>query len=130
MSEDPFFQEAKLEKLIHDQLQQLPLRRAPASLAPRILREIAKRARKPWWQKTWFDWPLICQVLSAIFFFSGLSAGAYWIARWIEPAQTAALGWFNQSFGWLDFIVRVPAIALSSLHMPGGKLLLPLLPYL
>lgn len=38
-------------------LRQLPGRRAPASLIPRVLAELRRRAALPWYRRPWTDWP-------------------------------------------------------------------------
>ena len=47
----------KLERLVGQALREQPLRRAPASLEGRVLREIAARARRPWWRRGIASWP-------------------------------------------------------------------------
>jgi hypothetical protein len=54
---DPEF-DPKLESLIDAELKELPPVKAPASLAPRVLALLEQRARLPWWQRAWWDWPL------------------------------------------------------------------------
>src|SRR5437773_8902125 len=49
--------EQKLETLIHQQLRKLPARRAPASLAPRVLAAIHAREQQTSWQRPWTAWP-------------------------------------------------------------------------
>jgi len=48
----------KLEALMSAELKKLPPVAAPASLLPGVLSAIAARARLPWWQRAWWDWPL------------------------------------------------------------------------
>lgn len=54
---DPEF-DPQLESQIDAELKQLPPVKAPASLAPRVLALLEQRARLPWWQRAWWDWPL------------------------------------------------------------------------
>jgi hypothetical protein len=49
--------EQKLETLIHQELRKLPARRAPASLAPRVLAAIHAREQQASWQRPWIAWP-------------------------------------------------------------------------
>ena len=46
-----------LEKRVHAALRSLPDRRAPDSLAARVLAEIERRAAIPWWHKSLAYWP-------------------------------------------------------------------------
>lgn len=46
-----------LEKLIHQTLRGTAGPKAPASLEQRILAQIAREARRPWWQQSFHQWP-------------------------------------------------------------------------
>ena len=48
----------KLESLLDAELKKLPPIAAPASLLPNVMSAVAARARLPWWQRAWWDWPL------------------------------------------------------------------------
>ena len=48
----------KLEALLSDELKALPPLQAPATLATGVMAILAARARVPWWQRAWWDWPL------------------------------------------------------------------------
>lgn len=52
----------KLERLVSQVLRDQPLRRAPASLEPRVLGELAARARLPWWRRGIASWPAAVRV--------------------------------------------------------------------
>ncbi len=51
----------KLERLIDAELKQLPPVKAPATLVPRVMALLATRAQPPWWQRAWWDWPLLAK---------------------------------------------------------------------
>jgi hypothetical protein len=59
-SRDP--NDEKLERLVSQTLRQQPLRRAPASLEARVMREIAARARSPWWRRGIATWPAAVRI--------------------------------------------------------------------
>ncbi|HVY68680.1 MAG TPA: hypothetical protein VHH73_02060 [Verrucomicrobiae bacterium] len=63
MNEQP---QEPLESLIHRELRQLPPRRAPRTLAPRVRAALEARARLPWWRRAWTGWPLGMQVFSGV----------------------------------------------------------------
>jgi len=65
----------RLEQLIGTALRELPSRQAPASLETRVMRELARRAARPWWQQGFSRWPLAARAL-----FAPLSAGLVWLA--------------------------------------------------
>jgi hypothetical protein len=52
----------KLEAIIDQELRKLPELPAPRSLAPRVMAAIRARSSKPWWQQSWWNWPLAAQV--------------------------------------------------------------------
>lgn len=51
-----------LERFVHERLRSLPGIKAPATLAPRVLAAIRAQAELPWWQRSWWSWPVACQV--------------------------------------------------------------------
>jgi hypothetical protein len=53
----------ELERLLDRTLRQLPLRRAPAALASRVLGELERRAALPWWRREFARWPLAARTL-------------------------------------------------------------------
>lgn len=70
-----------LNELFDRELRQLPLLKAPGSLAPRIMvavRARAAAAAAPWWLQSWSEWPafaraalFVAAFLIASIFFSG-----------------------------------------------------------
>ena len=52
----------KLERLVGQVLRDLPPRRAPASLEARVLSELARRSRLPWWRRGVASWPAAVRV--------------------------------------------------------------------
>jgi hypothetical protein len=50
-----------IEMRVDRALRETPLRRAPASLESRVLREIGRRASLPWWQRSFARWPGIAR---------------------------------------------------------------------
>ncbi|HEX7116562.1 MAG TPA: hypothetical protein VF193_15655 [Steroidobacter sp.] len=82
--------EQELERLISRVLSEQPLRQAPRSLELRVMAEIERRARLPWWRKSFAQWPQAARVaflaVSAGFVYAGLR-----IAMWVtEPIDSAA----------------------------------------
>jgi hypothetical protein len=47
----------KSEQVVNLVLRNLPLRRAPDTLAPRVLREMGRRAAHPFWKRGFSQWP-------------------------------------------------------------------------
>lgn len=65
--------ESELEQVIDRELRRLPDLTAPASLAPRVMQEIARRAARPWWQQSFASWPWSARLIF-VAFSSGLAA--------------------------------------------------------
>lgn len=47
-------------------LHELPNRRAPSTLLPRVMAAIQARASLPWYRRSWWEWPSVWQVLSLL----------------------------------------------------------------
>jgi hypothetical protein len=72
----------KLESLLDAELKRLPPLKAPATLAPHVMSLLGARARQPWWQRAWWNWPLAPQVaflLLTLAIVSALSGGGVWL---------------------------------------------------
>lgn len=68
----------RLEELIGRKLRALPERKAPASLQANVFAAIRARAARPWYQRSWFQWPRHFQMLSVLLFL-GFSAALGWM---------------------------------------------------
>jgi len=95
--------EERVERLLSRELRALPPRSAPRTLESRVFSELARRAARPWWQRSFADWPmgprvafvLICIALVGATFLGGVSAfvgvrslsevGALLLV-WMQPA--------------------------------------------
>jgi hypothetical protein len=66
MNERPDPEEA-LERLVHEVISNVPLRRAPAALESAVLTEIARRAALPWWRLSFTQWPASARVVFVLF---------------------------------------------------------------
>lgn len=87
--------EQELEQLVQRAVRDLPPRRAPRSLEERVRAELERRARLPWWRRSFGHWPAAARAafvvlsLGAVGFF--LVSGI-WISRGLEdrfPAVAA-----------------------------------------
>jgi hypothetical protein len=65
-----------LERLVHAELRRLPLPRAPHTLLPRVMAAVDRWARRPWYAREWFTWPLGWQAASVALLAALLAAGA------------------------------------------------------
>jgi hypothetical protein len=62
-----------LERRVHDELRRLPAPLAPGTLLPRVLAAVDAWARRPWYARAWFTWPIGLRVASV----AALVAAAY-----------------------------------------------------
>jgi hypothetical protein len=84
----------QLERLVHQELRQLPLRKAPGTLAPRVLAAIQARAARPWWQQSWWHWPLLAQLALlglALSIIAGFSGGGWFVVN--QAAVYSQMAW-------------------------------------
>jgi len=88
----------KAERLLHELVRGLPLRRAPAALESRICRELERRAARPWWFRGFSQWPVgarvgfvaICSTIIGL----TLADGAWaMLVRALSDAAAGPLSW-------------------------------------
>ena len=95
--------EAKLERLIHQTLRDLPRRRAPGTLEARVLAELERRAALPWWHKSYAYWPLPVRCAFLIGS-AGLAKvalmGVVWVMAGFDSTQFADA--FAPQFAWMQ----------------------------
>src|SRR4051812_27753738 len=75
----------QLERHVHGELRRLPLPGAPPTLLPRILAAVDAWARKPWYTRAWFTWPIGWQIASIV------SVVLAAIGLWMLPSAPPAL---------------------------------------
>ena len=56
----------ELERRVHQELRRLPSPLAPDTLLPRVLAAVDAWARRPWYTRAWFTWPLGWQIASVM----------------------------------------------------------------
>ena len=72
---------AELESLAHRRLRGLPEPKAPATLLPRVLREVEQVVRRPWYRRAWRRWPVGWQAISIVAILAMVTFGRTGIAR-------------------------------------------------
>jgi len=95
-----------LQAIVDRELRQLPAPRAPQTLLPRVMAAVDAWARRPWYARAWFTWPLGWQAASV----GALILVIY--ATWHPPAPPASV-----------------VAATSAGRALWDALILPLLPY-
>ena len=73
-----------LEQKVDRELKRLPAPRAPHTLLPRVLAAVDAWARRPWYTRAWFTWPLGWQVASVVLL--ALVAAGAWMLPPAPPA--------------------------------------------
>jgi hypothetical protein len=114
--------ENELEAQIDRELKTLPPLRAPTSLMPRVMTEIAKGAMVPWHRRSWQTWPVALRVVSMVALatiFSGICFAGWELAH---AAVTQEIGgWFaGLSVVWRTASVLADAAELAIRHLGKG----------
>jgi hypothetical protein len=74
---------ADLERLIDRELRSLPTPRAPRTLLPAVMAAANEAANRPWYSRTWLQWPVGWQLASAVVLLGVVAAGS------VVPAAAA-----------------------------------------
>ncbi len=85
-------------------LKQLPVRRAPATLAPRVVAALARQRGLPWYQQPWFRWPRHLQAL-AFLLATALLFGLAWFI--IPHGDAVSLAAAQQAASQLELVKPV-----------------------
>jgi hypothetical protein len=76
---------ADLERAVHRRLRQLPAPAAPPTLLPRVMALVQTWAMRPWYERSWFTWPMALRLASAAMLVAVVAAGIR-----IAPSVTLA----------------------------------------
>lgn len=88
-----------LERLFDRTLRDLPLRRAPPTLEPRVYGELQRRAARPWWRRSFAHWPpaaraallAVCGALGALTVLGAAAVAAgFHSLSWVRQAGMLA----------------------------------------
>jgi hypothetical protein len=80
---------ADLERLVDRELQRLPGPRAPESLLPRVMAAVEAAARRPWYRRAWFTWPVGWQMASVVLGVIALTALVLFLPNVTSAARQA-----------------------------------------
>lgn len=117
----------RLEVLLGAELRQLPPVAAPASLLPRVMSAIAARARLPWWQRAWWDWPLTAQgafLLIALAIVGAVSGGGVMLDEGVSNYSQQVAERFGIVTSLWETVLTILNAAGSLLEKIGQPLLL------
>ncbi len=131
--------EDELEQWAGRELAALPLRKAPPSLADRVMTAIAAQTSLPWWRQAWFAWPRTAQMTSAVlagivilvmggivtFDWAAMASGVEWvqhaqgIAGVFSGVMASVAGLVADSVGVAPTTLSAVAVALGLLFYLG-----------
>jgi len=114
-----------LETIIGRELRQLPAPLAPHTLLPRVLAAVHAWTLRPWYERTWFTWPLGWQMASAaaLILLGILMPGA-------QSAAVAAASTFAAPvIGEVAGVAEGTAVALNAAAVLWRALFEPFVPY-
>jgi hypothetical protein len=105
----------KAERLLHELIRGLPLRRAPAALESRVCRELERRAARPWWFRGFSQWPVgaragfvaICSIIIGL-----TVADSAWtmLVRALGDAAAGPLSWTHTTVALIRSACEVAAL--------------------
>jgi hypothetical protein len=117
----------KLEALIGAELKQLPPPPAPGALLHNVLAAIAARARLPWWQRAWWDWPLAAKaafLLIALAIVGAFSSGGVMIDDGLSTYSQQVAERFGPATSLWQSILPVIKVVPALVEKIGQPLLL------
>jgi hypothetical protein len=94
--------------VVGTRLRHLPMPSAPRTLLPRVMAAAERWARRPWYARAWFSWPLAWQAAS-IAVLCVLGAGAVMLLPGVEGAAARIVTRYTAGVGGnaVDIIGRV-----------------------
>jgi hypothetical protein len=111
---------ADLERLIDRELRSLPAPRAPRALLPRVMAAVDEAARRPWYSRTWLEWPVVWQLTSALVLIGVVAAGSVLLPQ--VRAAVATLSFVAES-------TRDVEVTTSAMRVLWRTLLAPVVPW-
>jgi len=117
----------QLESLLDAELKLLPPVAAPASLLPNVLSAIAARARLPWWQRAWWDWPLTAKaafLLLALAIVGAFSGGGAMLDERISSYSQQAVERLGPVISLWETVLTMLNVVQSLVEKIGQPLLL------
>jgi hypothetical protein len=123
MTMDP----AELERLIDRELHTLPPPRAPRSLLPRVMAAVDATAKRPWYERTWLEWPIGWQLISALVLLGVVGAGTAVMPQLREAVL--ALNVVADVRGDVAESAREVEVATTAVRVVWRTLLAPVVPW-
>ena len=118
---------ADLERLIDRELHTLPAPRAPRTLLPRVMAAVDATARRPWYARTWYEWPIAGQLVSALVLLGVVGAGSALLPQLREVVL--ALNFVADVRGDVSASAREVEVATTAVRVLWRTLLAPVVPW-
>ena len=77
-----------LERLIDRELRSLPAPRAPRTLLPAVMAAANAAANRPWYSRTWLQWPIAWQLASALVLIGVVAGGSVVLPQLRDAVET------------------------------------------
>jgi hypothetical protein len=111
---------ADLERLIDHELRALPAPRAPRDLLPRVMAAVEHTAQRPWYTRTWLQWPIAWQLTSALVLLGVVAAAGVFL-----PQLQAAVS----TVSFVADSTQHVAVATTAVRVLWRTLLAPVVPW-
>jgi len=110
-------------------LKQLPPPRAPRTLLPRVMAAVQVWARRPWYQRAWFTWPVAAQA-ALVVALVGCASGGVLLFSTAEAAGVIATPSFVAQFMSRAAVLAQSAeMTTNAVRVVCRALLQPFVPY-
>lgn len=116
--------DSRLDAALGAELKKLPFPSAPPALISRVLALVEARARLPWWQRTWWDWPLAAKAtfvllgLAVVALLSGSSVLLGDVGAQYSDSVTSKLDIFSSVWNLLPVFLDVAEALWNKLAQP------------
>ncbi|MGB0582540.1 MAG: hypothetical protein ACPGVU_22885 [Limisphaerales bacterium] len=118
----------KLAAEIDRQLKQLPEQTAPSGLACGVMAALRQFEARPWWQKSWFEWPLALKWVSgivALVMFSSMGLADYTpLAGYFHEFESAIHHVTTSLGGQLESIMEIAWSIVAAIPLYGWVLMI------
>jgi hypothetical protein len=117
----------QLEAILDAELKKLPPIPAPPSLLSNVMSAIAARDRLPWWQRAWWDWPLVAKaafLLIALAIAGAFSGGGAVLDEGVANYSQHVAGRFGPLTGLWETVLTILNVLWSLVEKIGRPVLL------
>jgi hypothetical protein len=120
--------EKNLEQQVDRALKALPELKAPARLLPRVMEMVAARTARPWYSRSWLEWPAAVRSVSfavLVLIFAGICFAAWQLTR--AAGVTLAMEEVRDAFSGVAALLNTLMVILNALVLAVKHLSTPVL---